>query len=302
MESRKIIIGCSVLILLYLNGCSVMQAPVTDHGVSGSRSAGYLENEIRSRTVGLKEHIAEYRSPEGFFGMALAVPTAIEEQMRLKKSWKEGCPVPLSDLSYLVLTHWGFDYQPRIGELVVHHELATPVLKALAVLFANRYPIEKMELIDTYDADDNRSMEANNTSAFNCRDVTGKPGVFSKHSYGGAIDINPVRNPYITPRNGPLKALGWDGSEDKGAFLLRTGYDVKSPVFTFCSERPADCLVLPPGAAAYVDRTINVPGYLLPDSVAVKAFTDNGFDWGGTWLRLLDYQHFEYDSTRLLKK
>lgn len=47
-------------------------------------------------------------------------------------------------------------------------------------------------------------MEANNTSAFNCRDVTGKPWVFSRHNYGGAIDINPIQNPYITPKEDPL--------------------------------------------------------------------------------------------------
>lgn len=306
MGSRTISICNYVVILLFLSGCTGMNARLgnadAEHGAPGSAYTGILEQEIGVRTAGLKERIVEYRSPEGFLGVALAVPTAVEEQMRLKKSWKAGCPIPLSDLSYLVLTHWGFDGKPRVGELVVHRKLAFPVLMAFADLFAARFPIEKMELIEKYDANDDRSMEANNTSAFNCRDVTGKPGQFSKHSYGGAIDINPVQNPYITPKDTPLKVMGWDGSGEKGAFLRRTGYDVASPVATFCAERPADCLVLPPAGVAHTGRTAPVPGYLLPDSAAVTAFTSRGFDWGGSWERLLDYQHVEYDSAKLLKK
>jgi hypothetical protein len=287
--------------MLFLSGCTGMNSRL------GSTDAeqmppGILEHEIRSLAVGGgKERILEFHSPDGFFAMAQAIPMEIEEQMRLKKSWKIGCPVALTDLSYLLLTHWSFDGKPRVGQLVVHRELAFPVIKAFAALFAAHYPIERMELIEKYDADDDRSMAANNTSAFNCRDVTGKPGVCSKHSYGGAIDINPIQNPYITPQNDPLKVMGWDGSEDKGMFLRHSGYDAKSPVYTFCTKRPGDCLVLPPAAIAHAVRNTSSPGQLLPGSAAVKAFTDRGFDWGGSWLRLLDYQHFEYDSAKLQK-
>jgi hypothetical protein len=250
----------------------------------------------------MKDPIGELRTREGFYGTAWAIPAAIEQQMRLKQSWTEGCPVALADLSYLVLTYRGFDGQPKTGELVVHRKLALAVINAFADLFAIGYPIERMELIENYDASDDRSMEANNTSAFSCRDITGKPGAFSKHSYGSAIDINPLLNPYVSPMNDPLTAMGWDGIEDKGVFLSRNGYTGPSPAFGFCSARPADCLVLPPAGAAYIDRSLPVPGYLLPDSPAVKAFTDRGFDWGGTWGRLLDYQHFEYDTAKLLDK
>jgi hypothetical protein len=290
-----------VVTLLALAGCAYF--PVTTAPtMPGTVLPGILERQIRTKVEGNSERLIEYRTPGGFFGIALKLSKAVESEMLIKKSWKEGCPLPLSELSYLVLTHWGFDGTPKVGELVVDKKLALPVIKAFAELFAARFPIDKMELIEKYDANDDLSMEANNTSAFNCRNVTGKPGVFSKHSYGDAIDINPVQNPYISPKGDPLKTLGWDGVEDKGEFLRRSGYDVKSPAFTFCTERPGDCLVLPPFSAIYVNRSTNAPGHLLPDSAAVKAFTDRGFDWGGSWQRLLDYQHFEYDNAKLQKK
>jgi hypothetical protein len=55
-----------------------------------------------------------------------------------------------------------------------------------------------MKLIDKYGADDHRSMNADNTSAFNCRFVAGTTR-WSEHAYGRAIDINPIENPYVTP-------------------------------------------------------------------------------------------------------
>ncbi len=299
--NKRMCINCcslSILMLLLLIGCSCTDTRAQAVGVPSVMN----EQEVRLRTSGAREVIGELRTPEGFYGIALALPVAVEEQMRLKKSWKQGCPVALTDLSYLVLTHWGFDGQARVGELVVHRRLAMPLIGAFADLFAARYPIEKMELIENYDASDDLSMEANNSSAFNCRDITGKPGVFSKHSYGGAIDINPIQNPYISPRNNPLKAMGWDNVENKEMFLRRNGYDTASPAFTFCTERPTDCLVLPATGVAYIDRSKKVPGYLHSDSAAVKAFTRQGFDWGGGWESLLDYQHFEYDSAKLLSK
>ena len=65
-------------------------------------------------------------------------------------------------------------------------------------LFALRYPIRRMRLVDAFGADDHRSMDADNTSAFNCRFVAGSPGVWSEHAYGRAIDVNPIENPYVT--------------------------------------------------------------------------------------------------------
>ncbi len=268
---------------------------------AGTDQAGMVERQIRAKVSRSDGRLVEYRAADVFFGMALEVPDAIANRMRLKKSWHEGCPVPLTDLSYLVLTYRGMDDAPKVGEMVVHKKLALPVIKAFAELFSARFPIEKMELIDAYDANDDRSMQANNSSGFNCREITGKPGSWSKHSYGGAIDINPLLNPYVSPKKEPLTTMGWDGAEDKGSFLGRNGYTGPSPAFIFCTQRPADCLVLPPAGVAHLDRSQTAPGYLLPNSAAVKAFTGRGFDWGGSWGRLLDYQHFEYDTKKLLQ-
>ena len=66
----------------------------------------------------------------------------------------------------------------------------------MADLYAQRFPIERMQPIDVYGGDDNRSISANNTSAFNCRAVTGGTG-WSEHAYGRAIDVNPFVNPYV---------------------------------------------------------------------------------------------------------
>lgn len=174
-------------------------------------------------------------------------PVAAE---RLVHSWRPGCPVPLEDLRLLSVTYWGFDARPHQGELVVHADHADNIVSVMRRLYDEQFPIERMELVDAYGGDDDASMAANNTSAFNCREVSRRPGVWSQHSYGLAIDINPVQNPYI----------------------LRDG------------------TVLPPGAIT--DRATPVPGLITESSVAVDAFAEIGWGWGGDWTGVLDYQHF----------
>lgn len=90
----------------------------------------------------------------------------------------------------------GFDGALRRGELVVHRDQAEQVLQVMQRLLESRFPIERMERVDAYGGDDDRSMEANNTSAFNCRMVAGT-GAWSQHAFGRAIDINPIQNPYV---------------------------------------------------------------------------------------------------------
>ena len=113
-------------------------------------------------------------------------------------AWHEGCPTPIADLAYLRVSHVGFDGAVHEGELVVHKNLADEVVTIFRALFERRFPIEKMKLIDDYQGDDDASMADNNTSGFNCRFVFGKPGIFSRHSEGRAVDINPRINPMVS--------------------------------------------------------------------------------------------------------
>lgn len=84
-----------------------------------------------------------------------------------------------------------------MGKLVVYQAVAQQTLELFEALYRRGFQIERMIPIEEYGGNDDASMAANNTSGFNCRDTTGKPGVFSNHSWGRAIDINPLTNPYV---------------------------------------------------------------------------------------------------------
>jgi hypothetical protein len=112
-------------------------------------------------------------------------------------SWRPGCPVPLERLRLLRISYWGFDDAAHLGVLVVRDDVAPAVVDAFRRIYNARFPIHKMQLVDDFGASDTRSMAANNTSAFNCREIDGRPGVWSQHSFGAAIDINPVQNPWV---------------------------------------------------------------------------------------------------------
>jgi D-alanyl-D-alanine carboxypeptidase len=116
---------------------------------------------------------------------------------RMPYSWRPGCPVPLEELRLLTLEHWGYDGVEHQGELVVHADQAQAVVGAFRALFDAGFPIERMQLVDAYGGDDFASTASNNTAAFNCRSVVGKPGSWSEHAYGRAIDVNPLVNPYL---------------------------------------------------------------------------------------------------------
>jgi hypothetical protein len=113
-------------------------------------------------------------------------------------SWRPGCPVGLDGLRYLRIGYWGFDGRARVGEMVVGAPAVAAVRGAFATLFRARFPIRRMRLVDAYGASDFASIEADNTSSFNCRRATGQTR-WSEHAYGRAIDINPIENPYVYP-------------------------------------------------------------------------------------------------------
>jgi poly-gamma-glutamate synthesis protein (capsule biosynthesis protein) len=173
---------------------------------------------------------------------------------RMSPSHDGACPLDLKDLRHLRLSHVGFDGRRHVGELVVAARHAYDVVGVFERLYAARWPIRRMRLVDEYGAADARSMAADNTSAYDCRRVDGTSR-WSAHAFGAAIDINPVENPYLTG----------------GAILPPAGRRF-----------------------AGIDRSRRAPalrGAIRADDVVVRAFAAIGWAWGGSWSEP-DYQHF----------
>lgn len=136
------------------------------------------------------------RAADPVFHGSISVVDAARRDRMIGSSWHSGCPVRIRDLRLLKLDYWGFGGRVRRGRLIVHEDQARRVKRVFSKIFYAHFRIRRMVLIDTYDGSDRRSMEANNTSAFNCRFVAGTT-TWSQHAYGRAIDINPIRNPYV---------------------------------------------------------------------------------------------------------
>jgi hypothetical protein len=134
--------------------------------------------------------------PAAFRGTTSSLTPALRAQMT-GVSWHRGCPVPLRNLRLLTLGYHGFDGRSHTGRLIVNRSVATRVVAVFRKLYRAGFPIQRMRLIDVYGGNDFRSIEADNTSAFNCRRATGSSS-WSNHAYGLAIDINPIENPYVT--------------------------------------------------------------------------------------------------------
>jgi poly-gamma-glutamate synthesis protein (capsule biosynthesis protein) len=182
------------------------------------------------------------------------IPRALGRRMTGSSHNPASCPVKLADLRLLTMRYMGFDRQPHIGQMVVHRRHAREIVTVFRELYDKRFPIRRMQLVDAYGGDDERSMAADNSSAYNCRTVAGT-STFSNHAYGAAVDINPVENPYITA-DGVLPSAG------------RSFVDI--------------------------DRTPDADaprGVIISDDVAVRAFKRIGWKWGGVWSDP-DYQHF----------
>lgn len=171
------------------------------------------------------------------------------------KSWKVDCTVSREELRYLRVLYMGFDGETHVGEMLCNRELAADLLDIFKQLYEQEYPIEKMILIDHYDADDELSMEDNNTSCFNFRKVSGSTHL-SKHAMGRAVDINPLYNPYVRTRDGEL----------------------------ICE---------PANAARFMDRDRDFLYKIDEEDLCYRLFTEHGFEWGGSWNSSKDYQHFQ---------
>lgn len=157
---------------------------------------------------------------------ALADPRFEYEVERVRRSdlphsWRPGCPVGPKRLRLLTVSHRGFDGEVKTGRLVVARNKAAPIVRVMRRLFRAGYPIKRMHPVDEYGGNDRRSMNANNTSGFNCRAATGSTS-WSEHAYGRAIDLNPVQNPYVSPSGRVLPKRGRpfvDRSRDHPAMI-----------------------------------------------------------------------------------
>jgi len=161
--------------------------------------------------------------PALFHAEVSAIPAAVRAEMT-GRSWRDDPRCPGFDqLALCRLDHWGFDGAVRRGELVVAAAVADEVVGVFAALFAARFPIERMIRVDAYDADDARSMAANNCSAFNFR--VAPSGKLSQHSFGTAIDVNPVQNPMIIDeRIYPDAGAGYlDRDHHRPGMIVRPG-------------------------------------------------------------------------------
>lgn len=172
------------------------------------------------------------------------------------KSYKDNCTIPLEDLCYLKLLHYDLNLDIRIGEVICNKSIASDLINVFKDLYKLKYPIEKILLIDEYNADDEASMQDNNSSAFNFRQIVGG-GKLSKHATGVAIDINPLYNPYVR------------------------------------KETNGNLYVAPENAGPFVDREKDFPYKINHQDICYQVFIKYGFKWGGDWETRKDYQHFE---------
>ena len=179
------------------------------------------------------------------------------------KSYKENCNVPREELIYLHILHKDLDGNTKQGEIVVNKLISDDVLDIFKELYKANYPIEKVRLIDEYNADDESSMRDNNSSSFNFRFISHTTTI-SKHGRGLAVDINPLYNPYIKEVNGQIS-------------------------------------LEPSTAEPYVDRTADFPYKIDHNDLCYKLFMEHGFEWDGDWENAKDYQHFEVPDSVIEK-
>lgn len=177
------------------------------------------------------------------------------------KSYRDNDDIALEDLRYLTIPYYNFEQQVMLGEMIVNKDIEEDVRSIFKELFNNKYEINSMKLIDDYwqigsggNIADNNSIEANNTSCFCYRPVTGGESI-SNHGYGRAIDINPQQNPYV--ENG-------ENSHRNADEYVNNRYVGEPHVIVASTE-----------------------------DICYSTFTKYGFTWGGNWTNPIDYQHFE---------
>jgi D-alanyl-D-alanine carboxypeptidase len=191
-------------------------------------------------------------NPPGFDSSITRLRGALLREVR-NKNWHPGCPVPLDQLRVLTVDYRGFDGAVHSGPLVLNRSVVEDVRGVFTRLYRAGFRIKHIALARRYKPNAHRFGDKRDvTASFNCRPATGDLGSISQHSYGWAIDINPIQNPYI----------GTDGQ------------------------------VLRRAAKPYTDRSIHAPGVIHAGGVVVRAFERIGWGWGGNWQTIKDYMHF----------
>lgn len=165
-------------------------------------------------------------------------------------SWTSQCPVGRTGLRVVQVNFWGFDGKRSRGSVVVATSIALAVAGAFTSLYDQGFRIRQMRPMDSRwghnpkgpGADDYAAMQADNTSAFNCRYVGGEEASkrWSRHSLGLAVDVNDFENPYVD------------------------SHGVVYPDSYFLQHRT--------GAGVFAGSS----------SAAVRAFTSRGLSWEGT--------------------
>lgn len=167
--------------------------------------------------------------------------------------WSEDAPVSFSRLKQLTITHYNFTGGLSVGKLVVLDSVSKATLDIFRRLLEMNFPINRLVPMEYYQGNDFASMNANNSSGFNFRKIADSPKL-SMHSYGLAIDINPLQNPYILTESNK-------------------------------------CEIFPVEGAGYLDRSDKRAGMVEP---VVELFAEYGFSrWGGIWKSPVDYHHFQ---------
>ena len=172
------------------------------------------------------------------------------------KTFKDDCTLPLEDLRYLNLLHKDIKGNTLNGEMICSKYISKDLIEIFTKLYKENYPIEKIRLMDEYNADDETAMRDNNSSCFNFRFISHTKKI-SKHGLGLAVDINTLYNPYHKIVNGKE-------------------------------------IIEPSTAKEYLDRTKKFVYKIEENDICCRLFKEHGFIWGGNcWDDRQDYQHFE---------
>lgn len=181
-------------------------------------------------------------------------------QMKHNGVINNSAPVPCNRLKTVSFIHVDFSGNEQQGQLVVLDAVAPSVEKIMHKLYQARFPIHQAKPMQTYQGNDDLSMQENNTSAFNYRKIAAKKSV-SLHAYGVAIDINPLQNPFVS-------FTSWGSA----TFKPLKGYQYLNRKQYRLGKEPSR------GFAEQV----------------VTLFAHHGFrTWGGDWNTPIDFQHFQ---------